>query len=449
MKLYRFRGNIEYALDELEKNYFYFALPNELNDPMEGFINMYWEGDIVLWKNFLKHYLYTLINTIICIYIEPKAKEDPLPIFFNETNFPTKEMQNIFEEIRDSFFSADDIKEFLEYLTCVNHKIYIQEMKNYLRFIQIETLSIILNVLKRHGLLNWNLHADNNLGIFKQFKSIMPKVEREYNDLIKVLFTAVQSIQKELSLSIKIDSKKIENKEIKNFILIDFPDRYIEEVKALSFSPPCVTCFMEDYKSPAFWGYYGGNHYGICLIFDDENTNNEIHFDFKTSWGGISCSTQKIKYQCNYPDVNFFRMLGALPLFTIDHCWLTDWEGNSSSFLRINDDYLSDDWRKEYNKNTQEIFSIKLPDWQKENEHRIILGKNLVAGDTEDSRKFRYDFNLLKGIIFGVRTPDSYKIKIMDVINEKCKNTERNDFKFYQTFYNESNGLLDINEIKI
>lgn len=57
MKLYRFRSDPEFTLDELEKNYFYFSLPNELNDPMEGFINLYWEGDKILWKNFLKHYL--------------------------------------------------------------------------------------------------------------------------------------------------------------------------------------------------------------------------------------------------------------------------------------------------------------------------------------------------------------------------------------------------------
>ena len=69
MKLYRFRSDPEFTLDELEKNYFYFSLPNELNDPMEGFINLYWEGDKILWKNFLKHFLYTLTNTIINIYI--------------------------------------------------------------------------------------------------------------------------------------------------------------------------------------------------------------------------------------------------------------------------------------------------------------------------------------------------------------------------------------------
>ena len=64
MELYRFRSNTDYTLDELENNYFYFALPEELNDPMEGFINLYWEGDIVLWKNLLKHYVYTLANSI-------------------------------------------------------------------------------------------------------------------------------------------------------------------------------------------------------------------------------------------------------------------------------------------------------------------------------------------------------------------------------------------------
>ena len=117
MKLYRFRSDPNFTLDELEKNYFYFSLPNELNDPMEGFINLYWEGDKILWKNFLKHYLYTLTNTIINIYILPEAINNPLPIHFDESKFPTKELQNIFEDLRDTFFKNKEVNCFLDYLT--------------------------------------------------------------------------------------------------------------------------------------------------------------------------------------------------------------------------------------------------------------------------------------------------------------------------------------------
>ena len=187
----------------------------------------------------------------------------------------------------------------------------------------------------------------------------------------------------------------------------------------------------------------------MCLIFDNGNSDNEIHFDFQTKWGGICCSTHKVTYQTKYEDVNFFRMLGSISLFAMDKFWLSDWEGNRTEYLRIGDNYLTEEWRNEYNKTLSEAFSIKFPDWQNEKEHRIVLQKELVANDTPDSRKFVYDFKLLKGIIFGLRTDDDYKIRVMNCINKKCEECGRTDFKFYQTEYNAKTGLLNIGEVKI
>jgi len=449
MKLYRFRSDPNFTLDELEKNYFYFSLPNELNDPMEGFINLYWEGDKILWKNFLKHYLYTLTNTIINIYILPEAINNPLPIHFDESKFPTKELQNIFEDLRDTFFKNNEVNCFLDYLTNIKHRIYINELKNYLGFLQLLSLSIVLNILKKHEILDWKLPAIYKIGVFDKFAFLMPMVEKQHPDFIKLIFDACYHVKKEMNLSFKMGFKDVDENGIKSFLINEFPNKYVEEVKALAFSTPCIVSFMEDYSSPAFWGYYGNKHKGLCLIFDNGNSDNEIHFDFRTTWGGIGCSTHKVTYQTKYEDVNFFKMLGSISLFAIDKFWLSDWEGNRTEYLRIGDNYLTEEWRNEYNKTLSEAFSIKFPDWQNEKEHRIVLQKELVANDTPDSRKFVYDFKLLKGIIFGLRTDDDYKIRVMNCINKKCEECGRTDFKFYQTEYNAKTGLLNIGEVKI
>ena len=76
MKLYKFRSNYKYIKEELQEEYLYFAEPSELNDPLEGFIKLYWKGDLVLWKNLLKHYLYTLANTVVQIAIDDKIIEN-------------------------------------------------------------------------------------------------------------------------------------------------------------------------------------------------------------------------------------------------------------------------------------------------------------------------------------------------------------------------------------
>ena len=46
---------------ELEAQTIYFAGPDELNDPMEGFQDVFWEGDYVLWKNLIRHYVLCLL----------------------------------------------------------------------------------------------------------------------------------------------------------------------------------------------------------------------------------------------------------------------------------------------------------------------------------------------------------------------------------------------------
>jgi hypothetical protein len=56
---YRYRP-IKAVLDEfheLENQEIYFSTTDEFNDPMEGFKDLFWRGDEIVWRNFLKHYI--------------------------------------------------------------------------------------------------------------------------------------------------------------------------------------------------------------------------------------------------------------------------------------------------------------------------------------------------------------------------------------------------------
>lgn len=53
--LYRFRA-AEAILDlynELSKQEIYFAAPEKLNDPMEGYKDVFWSGDLIVWRNLI------------------------------------------------------------------------------------------------------------------------------------------------------------------------------------------------------------------------------------------------------------------------------------------------------------------------------------------------------------------------------------------------------------
>ena len=55
MKLYRYR-TIESALLEPDNGTLYFAAPDELNDPIKGYVKIFWRGDVPAWEGFQKKF---------------------------------------------------------------------------------------------------------------------------------------------------------------------------------------------------------------------------------------------------------------------------------------------------------------------------------------------------------------------------------------------------------
>ena len=63
MKLYRYR-TIDSALLELDNGSFYFASPIELNDPVEGYLKIFWQGDAPAWQGLLKNFVCSLFYNV-------------------------------------------------------------------------------------------------------------------------------------------------------------------------------------------------------------------------------------------------------------------------------------------------------------------------------------------------------------------------------------------------
>lgn len=90
--LHRFRSthHLLGKYQELENQEIYFASPDELNDPMEGFRDVYWQGDKVVWKNLMKHYLLCLehVCSLFLLGGENTLLKD-IPIFKTQEDLPT------------------------------------------------------------------------------------------------------------------------------------------------------------------------------------------------------------------------------------------------------------------------------------------------------------------------------------------------------------------------
>ncbi len=92
--------------------------------------------------------------------------------------------------------------------------------------------------------------------------------------------------------------------------------------------------------------------------------------------------------------------------------------------------------------------TVKTKDWKYEQEYRLILEDGLSEFKEKKSRTLRYDFKSLKGIIFGIKTSDEHRLKIIDII-EKKEDYEQADFKFYQAYYSPEIGDIRKFELQI
>ena len=67
--------------------------------------------------------------------------------------------------------------------------------------------------------------------------------------------------------------------------------------------------------------------------------------------------------------------------------------------------------------------------------------------DEGEDHKLIYDFNSLKGIIFGIQVSDEDIFRAVKIIQKKCKKHKRTDFKFYKAEYSQKTGDIRKNEI--
>ena len=135
--------------------------------------------------------------------------------------------------------------------------------------------------------------------------------------------------------------------------------------------------------------------------------------------------------------------------------WYTNEEGNISecaAHIPRDGDMDRGDivgWRKSYWDSFYRDITTKTKDWEYEREYRLILDDRSGEFDEEKGRTLTYDFNSLKGIIFGIKTSDDDKLKIIQIIQRKCKENNRTDFKFYQAYYSPENSDIRKHEIQV
>lgn len=458
---YRFRKtqNI-FDFKELENQEIYFASNEELNDPMEGFKNLVFNGDKIVWRNLFKHYLlcfeFMYQTYLICGESHAKFEIDLIPIFRNSDDIETLKYKELFKKIYLETFEI--YGQIIDKIATRTTPILKEELFKYLYPFHMIALEIIQRNYESEGLIPkrenpldiQNFIEQDNIKLIDVVEAMIQEHGQEKMDKF---LRATSFFYEEFNFVQSINLKHTPNK----LFLLNFPQNYLRAIEKLTYPKNYVACFTGEkaINNSSVWGHYGDNHKGICLMFKPNEKESLPFSNAKIGYGRngvilgkISLSFDKIIYGEAYPEIDFFRSLGRLPIPKLNATWYKD---DDKKLSDIHSEVFTDEekWRNGYwNKYSQNNL-IKTKDWAYEDEYRLVLNSGMDGEIDKKYRILKYDFQNMQGLIFGINTTNEDKIKIFEIIQKKCAEYKRKDFEFYQAYYCNTNKNIQFKKFRI
>lgn len=427
---YKFR-NLESVFEhkELENQEIYFALPNELNDPMDCQPKIVFEGDSIVWLNLLRHFLINLIRNALVLDCIEKPVISFSRQYFDMNNIFSLNHNNNFNKLYNNIYSY--LEKDLENISNMLSKFNKPIPKDFVVIIFFKIMVLYIYVLDTYIHKN-ELHKnkyDNYINNIIDTINILKNMNKEECNF--------QNFKREFSDVLLYYSH--DNSDMKYFIL-DFLMKYINRLEELLFPDVRISAFSEIYNNTLMWSHYADDHKGICLIFNSIQRNNEYFFNmylYNRTKPTIYIFKQ-INYSIEKNNINFFEHIFMTHLDEFKKYWYYHPTNNKKS--KYYHDYSLSDSQNMLNfaDNFLNSYYIKSTEWEYEKEYRLFI----LPEDSTD-RTIRYDFSSLNGIIFGIKTPLKDKLKIIDIIKEKCKKENRENFNFYQAYYNADENKID------
>ncbi|CED59787.1 putative uncharacterized protein [Moritella viscosa] len=450
---YRFRAieNLFGDYSELERQSIFFAPPHLLNDPVEGFKDIYWQGDEILWTNLFNHYLLCLMKWIIEFQI---IGDD----FDLEKHFDARmtvddlheNSQAEFSVISERFIGNEHLKNLISGISIHRAKVEDSELQCYLRIIHPFALYCIYERLEEISAVPDNLFKNIDFSLLNKINdgyfADLEKLEAEYGeDKVRAFQNSNTFFFEQSNVALTLLSGMSRFR--RNLFTTAFTSLYVKKLEQLMFPDWFTACFMSECTNSSVWGNYGKNHTGVCMVFStevDSGGNSHLSLDGAIhGWGKKGSIKGKssfkfypIEYEHKYESINFFESIAQLPEPSTYKSWFS-WDGIVSPLAQN----YSDDWRKLHWDNFYKSVTKKTKDWKYENEHRLLIC-NMLGSYLQTDTTLRYDFKTLKGIIFGINTSDEDKIQIIKVIENKVKENNHYDFKFYQAYYCRNSGEI-------
>jgi hypothetical protein len=324
------------------------------------------------------------------------------------------------------------------------------ELAHILRAVHPFALSVLTKALQREGVdgIFRNIDAmEARAAPLNETIARVVAVTPPEQEVAEALFAASELSVMQLALIQDYNAASSPAMKSLMFFTRDFSVNYVQALDELIHLPCFIACFVANPTNASMWATYAKSQTGVCLKFrttPDSEGRPALNLNGVNGWrGGAGMEMEpvrsflprqfyKVNYSESYPEIDFFNSIGRLPIPLLNSVWYNGEAGERSAChaARALD---TDEWRKQYWQTFQSGATCKTSQWGHEEEYRLLLWS---FGDlNEASRKLTYKFADLSGIIFGARTSPSDKLKIMKIVEQKCRAENRTDFEFYQMQY--------------
>lgn len=464
--LYRYRSiKSLFKYKELDNLSIYFAKPDELNDQMEKYMNVVWQGDAIAFQGLFKHYLYTLTHLYFSASVRnPKQDIDVnnLPIFLDIKVLEAPELQDLFKDIYNKFFAFSGVAQFPSKMAASKKKFTIDEMGLIFRGIHLYAYTVIDIVIKSYFLDKNRANASDELydmvthwDGYNQILDVLTsgKYSAEQIEEAKTDFVIQQQVHREL---LNKELYKDHNTHNISLLTFDFPEVYMRNITKLLYNGYCIACFSSTYQNEPMWAHYADSEKGVCLQYKIRHNNGEkcLHL-YSISNIIVTEKEEKIEkifhdvpafrvlYSNEYPEIDFFTSLGVLPMPIIQNFCLCNYE--QTEFSSCLSSYQPvERWAVEYHKQAINHICTKAQNWSYEQEYRIFQRDVFTPiSENKENRFANYSITDLEAIIFGRNVSSEEKRKIINIIASHCYEKNHN-VKFYDLYYSTITKKLEL-----
>ncbi len=434
MRLYRYRS-IDSAIRDLSTNSFFFASREELNDPLESYVRLYWQGDKPAWEGLFRNYACSLFNAIEMYLLKAdKYKIHVQTVLMDIHAFSDLPIGEIINSVGVRFIHNSEIQKLAEFYGENNKNCGTKELMFVLRSVHELALKICIEEFMNHQLISKEqgdlilktIKDDPEFGIVKLMKIenngeggqlltldqtkrrlIFTDLENDAEDIITQQMILIddkyaQKImndEREFDVDGSIEAFLYKNEEgeagnqLRNWLAIrgNYPQIYVNQLKEAIFPNSYVVCFSKNADDSSMWGNYADNHKGVCLIYDSdelylstknlaescsktENKNditNEIT-DVNTVSSVDSCKKAYVK-PVKYTNDEMIKRNFFETLGQLNLAQIKRWLTGKDGISSIYQMYADDTakWRERYWEDADKKNNTKLECWEHEQEYRM------------------------------------------------------------------------------